>query len=68
MKIKDILTLINDPKVYIEIKYTPESGGGSFGFFTKDELHYNDDLKNRKIEKINVQYFNNKRLLVLEVL
>lgn len=67
MKIKDILKLINDPKIYIEIKYTPENGGGSFGFFTKNELYYNDDVKNRKVEKINVQYINNKRILILEV-
>ena len=67
MKINDILKLINDPKIYIEIKYTPESGGGSFGIFTKSELYHNDNLKNRKLEKINIQYINNKRLLILEV-
>lgn len=67
MKIKNILELINDPKIYIEIKYTPENGGGSFGFFTKSDLYYNDNLKNRKVEKINVQYIDDKRLLILEV-
>lgn len=67
MKIKDILKLVNDPKIYIEIKYTPENSGGSFGFFTKSDLYYNDDLKNRKVEKINVQYIDNKRVLILEV-
>lgn len=67
MKIKDILKLINDSKIYIEIKYVAESGGGSFGFFTKSDLYYNDNLKNRKVEKINVQYINNKRILILEV-
>ena len=67
MKVENILKLINDKKLYIELKYTPENGGGSFGFFTKNELQYNDKLKNRKIEKINVQYINNKRILVLEV-
>ena len=67
MKVKDILKKINDPKVFIEIKYTTEEGGGSFGIFTKNDLHYNDNLKNRKIENINIQYITNKRLLILEV-
>ena len=67
MKVKDILQKINDPKIFIEIKYTIEEGGGSFGIFTKNDLHYNDNLKNKKIEKMNIQYITNKRLLILEV-
>ena len=67
MKISNILKLVSDPKVYIEIKYIVESGGGSFGFFTKNDLYHNDNLKHRKVEKINVQHINNKRVLILEV-
>ncbi len=68
MQVKNILQLIEDPKIYIELKYTIDEGGGSFGFFTKNELYYNDKLKNKKIKKINIQYINNKRLLILEVI
>ena len=65
MKVKDILKKIQDNKIYIEIKDV--DCGTSFGFFTKNELYCNDKLKNKKIEKINVQYFDSKRLLILEV-
>lgn len=68
MQVKDILKLIQDPKIYIEIKYTIDNGGGTFGIFTKNDLHYNDKLKNKKIEKINIQYYSGKRLLILEVI
>lgn len=68
MQVKDILKLIQDPKIYIEVKYTIDNGGGTFGIFTKSDLHYNDKLKNKKIEKINIQYYSGKRLLILEVI
>lgn len=67
MKVKDIIKKISDPKIYIEIKYTIEDGGGSFGIFTKNDLQYNDKMKNKNIEKINIQYYDSKRLLILEV-
>lgn len=67
MKVIDILKKIEDSKLYIEIKETET--GASYGIFTKNDalLVYNNDLKNRNIKKINVQYYNGKRLLILEV-
>ena len=67
MKVIDILKKIEDLKLYIEIKETET--GASRGIFTKNDalLVYNKDLKNRNIKKINVQYYNGKRLLILEV-
>ncbi len=66
MKVIDIIKKINDVKQFIEIKYTAEDGGGSFGIYNKNELIYNN-LKNRTIKNIYTQYIDNKRLLVLEV-
>lgn len=67
MKVIDILKKIEDVKLYIEIKETET--GASYGIFTKNDalLVYNNSLKNRNIKKINVQYYNGKRLLILEV-
>lgn len=67
MKVIDILKKIEDTKIYIEIK--DKETGASRGIFTKNDalLVYNNDLKNRSIKKINVQYYNGKRLLILEV-
>lgn len=67
MKVIDVLKKIEDVKLYIEIKETET--GASRGIFTKNDalLVYNNDLKNRNIKKINVQYYNGKRLLILEV-
>ena len=67
MKIIDILKKIEDTKLYIEIKETET--GASRGIFTKNDalLVHNNDLKNRNIKKINVKYYNGKRLLMLEV-
>lgn len=67
MKVKEIIRQINDPKIFIELKYTEKEGAGSLGIFTKNELHYNDKLNNKTIKNINIQYYGGKRLLVLEV-
>lgn len=67
MKIKDLLKKVNDPKLYIEIKEQSKNGGGTHGFFTKNDLIYNTKMQNYLIYSINVQYINNKRLLVLEI-
>lgn len=67
MKVKDILKKINDAKLYIEIKEQAKNGGGSYGFFTKNDLIYNTKMQNYLIYSINIQYVNNKRLLVLEI-
>lgn len=67
MKVINILKKIEDLGLYIEIKETET--GASRGIFTKNDalLVYNNDLKNRNIKKINIQYYNGKRLLILEV-
>lgn len=67
MKIKDILKKIDDLGLYIEI--IENESGASYGFFKKNDslIVYNNSLKNKNIKKINVQYFDNKRLLILYV-
>ena len=65
MKIKSILKLINDFKLYFEIK--DRKTGASYGFYTKSDLIYNDKYNNYLIKGINSQYFDNKRLLVIEI-
>ena len=67
MRVIDIVKRIKDVKVYIEVKYNLENGGGSFGFYTKNEIHYNDKISQMKVDNINVQYIDNKRVIVLEV-
>lgn len=65
MKVKDILKKINDLALYIEI--IDVESGASYGIYKKNDalLVYNNELKNKNIQKINVQYFNNKRILIL---
>jgi hypothetical protein len=65
MKVKDILKKIEDPKIYIEFKDIQSYC--SYGFYTINELKYNDKYKNDNIKKINIQYIDNKRLLVLYI-
>ena len=65
MKVKDILKLINDTKLYIEI--IDEQSGASYGFYNKNDLIYNDKFNNCKIKKISVQYFDSKRVLILYI-
>lgn len=65
MKVKDILKKIYDYKLYIEIK--DGKSGASYGFYTKNDLIYNDKYNNYVIKAINSQYFDGKRLLVIEI-
>ena len=67
MKVIDILKKITDVKLYIEIKEV--ESGASFGIFTKNDasIVYNNTLKNKTINNINVQYYKGKRLMILEV-
>lgn len=67
MKIKDILKKIDDFMLYIEI--IENESGASFGVFKKNDalIVYDNSLKNKNIKKINVQYFESKRVLVLYV-
>lgn len=65
MKVKDILKKIEDLKLYIEL--IDYKDFASYGFYTKNDLIYNDKYNNLLIKKINVQYIKNKRLLVLYI-
>ena len=65
MKIKDLLKKIDDCKLYIEI--IDRNTFGSYGFFTKNELIYNNKYNNCLIKKINVQYIDGKRTLILYI-
>lgn len=65
MKVKDILKKLEDPKIYIEFKDIQSYC--SYGFYSKNDLIYNDKYNNENIKKINIQYIDNKRLLVLYI-
>ena len=65
MKVKDIIKLIQDPKIYIELVELESLA--SFGFYTKQELFYNDKRNKEKVKQINIQYYNGKRLLILYI-
>lgn len=67
MKVNDILKKINDLGLYIEIIELPELV--SLGVYHKNDAHYvyNKVLQNRKVKKINVRYYEEKRVLVLGV-
>ena len=66
MKVNDILKKINDPALYIEI--ISEESGASYGIFKKnDPLLVYGDKKKKTIKSLNVQYINNKRILILYI-
>ena len=65
MKVKDLLKLTNDANLYIEI--IDQRDKISYGIFRKNDLIYNTKYHNDTIKNINVQYFKNKRILVLGV-
>lgn len=67
MKAKDVIKKINDLGLYIEL--IDDESGASYGIFKKNDalLVYNNELKAKNIQKINVQYFNNKRTLILYI-
>ena len=65
MKVKDLLKLTNDSKLYIEI--IEQRDKISYGIFRKNDLIYNTKYHNDSIKIIKVQYFENKIILVLEV-
>lgn len=67
MKVKDIIKLIADNGVFIELVHVETNA--SYGFNRKDApiFQYDDRIKNAKVKKMNVQYFKNKRVLVLYI-
>lgn len=67
MKVKDILNKINDMGLYIEL--IDVGSGASYGIFKKNDalLVYDNEKKNKKVKKINVQYYQGKRVLMLGV-
>ena len=67
MKVNDILKKINDCGLYIEI--IDAESGASYGIFKKNDalLVYDNEKKNKKVKKINVQYYQGKRILMLGV-
>lgn len=65
MKVKEIVRQITDPKLNIEI--IEESGGASFGFYTKGEIFYQEKIMKATVKNINVQYIKGKRLLIIKV-
>ena len=65
MKIKDLLKKIEDCKLYIEL--IDYKNYASYGFYTKSDLIYNNKYNNCLIKKINVQYIDKKRTLILYI-
>lgn len=65
MKVKEIIRQIDDPKIHIEI--IEKGSGANFGIYTKKEIFFNDNLTKKTIDNINIQYIDNKRILILKV-
>ena len=63
MKVKDLLKIISDVKLYIEFK--DKQSYASYGFYTKSDLIYNDKFNNYKIDNITSQYIDKKRVIVV---
>lgn len=66
MRVKSLIKkLKNDPKIYIE--FIDKQSFSSYGFYTKNDLVYNDKFNNYNVKDINIQYVDNKRLLVIYI-
>ena len=65
MKVKDILRKLEDKKIFVE--FIDNQSGASYGFYNINDLKYNVKFRNENIKKINIQYIDNKRLLVLYI-
>ena len=66
VKVKDITSLINDNKCYIELI---KGDSSTYGIMQKGDalLQYSDKIRNAKVKVINTQYRNNKRIIVLVI-
>lgn len=65
MKVKDIIKKITDSKIYIE--FIDQQSFASYGFYTINDLKYNDKFNNDIIKNINIQYIDNKRVILLYI-
>lgn len=66
MKVKDLLHKIEDAGLYIEL--IENESGASYGIYKKnDAAIVYTNKKDKKIKKINCQYINGKRLLILYI-
>ena len=66
MKVKDILHKIEDAGLYIEL--IDSESGASYGIFKRnDAAIVYTNKKEQKVKKINCQYINNKRLLIIYI-
>lgn len=63
MKVIDLVKKINDYKLYIEIR---DRQFTSYGFYNKDEIKQSKYIKDT-IDNINMQYVDNKRLLIITI-
>jgi len=64
MKVKNVIDLVKDVKLYYEI--IEEESGASFGEFWKSILEQSRFI-NYEVKKINFQYRNNKRFMIIYV-
>ena len=62
IKVKDFLELVTDAKVYFEI--VEKISGASFGICGKQYIQ--KEFLEKDIKEINVQYIDNKRLVVIK--
>lgn len=63
MKVIDLIKKINDYKLYIEIR---DKQFTHYGFYNKDEIKQSKYIKDT-IDNINMQYVDNKRVLVITI-
>ena len=66
MYLSSLIGMIGDSKLYIEL--VEHYSKTSFGFYTIDTIRASEFWKNSdcRIVEINSQYFNGKRVLVLD--
>lgn len=65
MRVRDILEKIEDVNLYIELRNLKSDE--SYGTYKKNELIHYYRFDYNTIKKINVQYIENKRTIVLYV-
>lgn len=66
MKVKDFLKKFKDT-YGVKIEFKEVESGASFGFYTKNQLKYNDRFNNENIKEFDTQYINGCILLVIYI-